>query len=65
MVLTVALVVAAMMVAAAMPAFAAITKTKPGKGNPATNPAGKCRAEPTRMSQETASLTSVVGSLGT
>ncbi len=32
----------AVMAVMAAPAFAQITKEKPGKGNPATNPAGKC-----------------------
>lgn len=36
------LIMAAMLVVMAMPAFAAITKERPGQGNPATNPAGKC-----------------------
>jgi hypothetical protein len=41
MVFAVALVMAAMMVVMAAPAFAAIT-VGPGKGNPETNPTGKC-----------------------
>jgi hypothetical protein len=39
--LTAALVMAAMIVAMSMPAFAAIDEG-PGKGNPDRNPAGKC-----------------------
>ena len=49
MVLTVALVMAAMVVVTAMPAFAVITEG-PGKGNPETNPTGKC---PPGQNQET------------
>ena len=41
LVLTAALVMAAMMAFMAAPAFAAITEG-PGKGNPETNPTGKC-----------------------
>ena len=41
LVLTAALVMAAMMAFMAAPAFAAITEG-PGKGNPDTTPSGKC-----------------------
>ncbi len=50
MLLTVALVVVAMFVATAAPAFAKIERENPqgkitqGKGHPAKNPAGKCPA---------------------